>query len=179
MEKESDLYILSLIKSVNEKEKGVTIMVCKYQERIYWYIRRIIISHDDAQDVMQETFFNAYRYISGFKGESNLYTWLYKIATNEIKKWIKKTRSESNLLNEDVLKSKISEESLPNSDEILQKLQFAIQRLPEKQKLVFNLRYYDELSYSEIAEILEISAESSKANYHYAYEKIKDYMTNN
>lgn len=179
MEKETDLHILSLIQNVNEREKGMTIMVCKYQERIYWYIRRIIISHDDSQDIMQETFFNAYRYISGFKGESNLYTWLYKIATNEILKWIKKKRTEVIFLNEESLKTKISEESLPDSEQILQKLQLAIQKLPEKQKLVFNLRYYDELSYNEIGEILEISAESSKANYHHAYEKIKDFMTNN
>ncbi len=177
MEKESDLYILALLKDDKSRERGASLLINKYQERIYWYIRRIIISHEDSQDILQETFFNAYRYIKGFKGESALYTWLYKIATNECLKWIKKNRLITENFNNEVINNRISEEVLPDSDEIIIKLQRAINFLPEKQKLVFNLRYYDELSYSEISEILECSVDTLKANYYYAEKKIIDFMT--
>lgn len=177
MEKESDRYIIAQLKDDKSRERGASLLVNKYQERIYWYIRRMIISHEDSQDILQETFFNAYRYINGFKEESTLYTWLYKIATNECLKWMKKKRLNADKFDNEIINCKICEEALPESDEIIIKLQRAINVLPEKQKLVFNLRYYDELSYSEIAEILDCSVDTLKANYYYAEKKIIDFMT--
>lgn len=177
----SDGHILSLIQKPVTKEKGFRLMMDTYKERIYWHIRRLVVSHEDAEDILQETFINAYRFIGSFNGKSKIYTWLYRIATNEcIKLFRDKKRMNRNMeeLTEN-LTQKLTESAAEGGDEILIKFQNAILRLPEKQRLVFTLRYYDDLSYEEISSILKTSVSSLKTNYHYAQEKIKQYMLNN
>jgi len=178
MQHPKDEYILSLIGDETTREKGLTLLIEKYKERIYWHIRRLVVSHEDAQDVMQETFINVYRYIDRFENESRLYTWLYKIATNECIRIFRKNRqiftSYDSVKGE--LINKLYYEAADESDKILLKFQEAILQLPKKQRLVFNLRYYDELSYEDISKVLNMSTESSKTNYHYASEKVKRYM---
>lgn len=171
---EEDSIIISLLRSSKHREKGAKLLLAKYQQRIYWYIRRVVVSHEDAEDIMQETFFNAYRYFDKFGGNSGLYTWLYKIATNEYLKFFAKQKAE--FIDESHLLNKVSEESIKDSDEIIVLLQKAIQMLPEKQKLVFNLRYYEELDYSDISEITGDSVNNLKANYYHAVQRIKEFI---
>ncbi len=165
-----------------DKEKGFKCLIERYQEPLYWHIRRMLAGHDDAEDVLQETFFRAYRHWDSFKGESKLSTWLYKIATNEVLRFIEKHKQRMISL-DDMEHEGVSE--LPDSDaddetdERLLWLQKAIRQLPEKQRLVFNLRYYDELDYAEIAEILNTQVETLKTNFFYAKENIKKYIQKN
>lgn len=174
----SDQEILSLIAEKKNKERGFTLLMEKYRERIYWHIRRTVVSKEDAEDVLQETFINVFRYVEGFKGGSTLYTWLYRIATNECSRLFRDrkliTTSYDN--SGEVLIGKLKEEVEIGSDEILVKFQEAILLLPQKQRVVFNLRYYDELSCEEIAQITDTTVGALKTNYHYASEKIKEYM---
>lgn len=166
----ADEFILSLIRENRTREKGLTLLINKYKERIYWHIRRLVVSHEDAQDVMQETFVNVYRFIDTFEQESKLYTWLYRIATNECIKLFRKNRHIFTSYDEisDQLINKLYYNPAEEGDKILMKFQEAILKLPAKQRMVFNLRYYDELNYEDISQILNISIGSSKTNYHYA-----------
>ena len=152
----------------------------QYQEPIYWHIRRLVVSHEDAEDVFQEVFINVFKYLHKFKGQSKLYTWLYRIATNECLRFFenkkKQVATSDNL--EAYFSQKLSAYDNEDADAILIKFQKAIHTLPEKQRIVFNLRYYDELSYEEISEITNSNIQTLKANYHFAKEKIKVYMTN-
>jgi RNA polymerase sigma-70 factor (ECF subfamily) len=171
---EEDQLIITLLRSSEKKERGAILLLAKYQQRIYWYIRRLVVSHEDAEDIMQETFFNAYRYFDKFESNSGLYTWLYKIATNECLKFFAKQKTE--FVDEFHLMDKVSEESIKDSKEIVVLMQKAIQMLPEKQKVVFNLRYYDDLDYLQISEITGDSVNNLKANYYHAVQRIKDFM---
>ncbi|MDP3913098.1 MAG: RNA polymerase sigma factor [Bacteroidota bacterium] len=166
-----------MIKNPATKDKGFLQLMDIYKEPIYWHIRRLVVSHEDAEDILQETFIQVYRFAGSFKGESKIYTWLYRIATNECishfrksKKWVR------NLGSIEKMSGELSETDSENSDSILVKFQQAILQLPEKQRIVFNLRYYDELSYEEIGQILNSSINTLKTNYHYASEKIKQYL---
>jgi RNA polymerase sigma-70 factor (ECF subfamily) len=151
-----------------------------YKERIYWHIRRLVVSHDDAEDILQETFINAYRFAGSFKEKSRIYTWLYRIATNECIRFFRKNKKPDHRIEEltDKITEKLAGHDLENTEDILVRFQKAILQLPEKQRIVFNLRYYDELSYDEICLIMKTSVNSLKTNYHYAQEKIKRYMLN-
>jgi RNA polymerase sigma-70 factor (ECF subfamily) len=174
----ADSAILEMLKDPAQKDKGFVKLMDLYKESIYWHIRRLVISHDDAQDILQETFINVYRYADSFRGESKISTWLYRIATNECSKHFIKNRNWSkNSSSHDVeTTGDISGTDLEDSDAILLKFQQAILQLPKKQKIVFNLRYYDELSYEDISQILSSSISSLKTNYHLASEKIKQYL---
>lgn len=180
MKKISDEEILKLIREKRFGDKGFTLLMEKYREPIYWHIRRLVVSHEDAQDVMQETFINVFRFLEGYSGDSKLYTWLYKIATNECARMFRNRKVIYSSLEEvgESLVNTLYDGGVAESDRILLKFQEAILRLPEKQRLVFNLRYYDELSYEEISQILECSVGTLKTNYHYAQEKIKEFMIN-
>lgn len=177
----SDEYILSLCKSRESKDSGFTLLMNKYKEKLYWHIRRIVVSHQDAQDVLQETFINVYRHIEKFEEKSKVYTWLYRIATNESIRLLSSKKIDTKSYEEinQNLVNTLRETSSANSDEILLKFHEAVLTLPEKQKLVFNLRYYDELSYEEISSILNSSVNALKTNYHIASEKVKKYLINN
>ena len=175
-----ELEILRLLKNTATREKGFVMLMDTYKERIYWHIRRLVISHEDAEDILQETFINAYNYASSFNGRSRLYTWLYRIATNECLRLFKKNRRPGNhfLQVDRKLEAELKDYDLESSNAILVKFQKAILQLPQKQQVVFNLRYYDELSYEEMSEVLNSSVNTLKTNYHYAVEKIKEYLKN-
>ena len=177
----SDGYILSLLRDPATKEKGFRVMMDTYKERIYWHIRRIVVLHEDAEDILQETFINAYRFVGSFNGKSKIYTWLYRIATNESIRMLRNRKKKNRNIEEltDMHTLKLSTTDMESGDEILIKFQNAILRLPEKQRLVFTLRYYDDLPYEDICYILKTSVNALKTNYHYAQEKIKEYMLNN
>lgn len=177
----TDREILLALKNPVTREKGFTMLMERYKERIYWYIRRLVVLHEDAEDVLQETFINAYRYAGSFNGQSKIYTWLYKIATNECIALFRRNKISSYQMVEisHKLENELKETDTENSETILLKFQEAILQLPEKQRLVFNLRYYDDLSYEEMVEVLGTSANALKTNFHYASEKIKNYLSNN
>lgn len=176
----NELQIVNMLRDPKTRDKGFTLLMDTYKEPVYWHIRRLVVSHEDAEDILQETFINAYRFAASFNGDSKLFTWLYRIATNECIRLFRKNKGKSveKLEIGVALIDKISESQPENSEKILAKFQKAILMLPEKQRLVFNLRYYDELNYETISEILSSSVNSLKTNYHYATEKIKEYLKN-
>ena len=156
-------------------------IVEKFRSPMYWHIRRMVISHEDAEDVLQETFIRIFRAMDDFRQESSLTTWVYRIATNECIRFLNR-RKEQAVSTEEVqeeLMSKLMASEYVDYDNAMEvKFQQAILSLPEKQRLVFNLRYYDELKYEEISRITDTKVETLKSNYHFAKEKIKEYMTN-
>lgn len=178
MKETADETIFLMIKDPALRDKGFLRLMDTYKEPIYWHIRRLVVSHEDAEDILQETFIQVYRFAGSFKGESKIYTWLYRIATNECTRHFRKNKNW--MKNAGVMTGKmtneLSETDSENSDAILAKFQQAILQLPEKQRIVFNLRYYDELSYEDIGQILNSSVNTLKTNYHYASEKIKQYL---
>ena len=178
MSETSDEYLLSLIKNPTSKDKGFLQLMDAYKRPLYWHIRRLVVSHEDAEDILQETFINVYRFADSFKGESRIFTWLYRIATNECTKHFRKNKNwlkNAELITDQIM-GDLSGSDSENSEAMLVKFQQAILKLPEKQRMVFNLRYYDELSYEEIGQILNSSVNALKTNYHYASEKIKQYL---
>lgn len=172
-------FILRL-KDTKTKDAAFRELLSLYKERLYWHIRKIVISHDDADDVLQNTFIKVYRNIDKFKGDSKLYSWLYRIATNESITHINKNAKRMQLSNEEHQKLAIDNLKADvyfEGDEIQLKLQNAIASLPQKQQLVFNMKYFDDLKYKEIAEILETSEGALKASYHIAVKKIESFLT--
>ncbi|MDO5615142.1 MAG: RNA polymerase sigma factor [Cruoricaptor ignavus] len=179
--KVKDAEIISMMTNERSREKGLRAMMDAYQSRLYWHIRRIVVSHDLAEDTLQETFIKAYQNFHQFKQDSQLYTWLYRIATNEALQQINKLKKMQSIGedSEAYLQNMVAEESQTDAEEIQILLQKAIQSLPEKQKLVFTMRYYDDLPYEEMSEILEMSVGTLKTNYHYAKQKIETYIKEN
>ena len=173
--------IIELMSSDKTRENGVRLMMDAYQSRLYWHIRRLIVDHDLAQDVLQDTFIKAYQNFHQFKQDSQLYTWLYRIATNESLQQLKKIKrmQKSDEGSEYHLQNLVAENVSADADEIQLLLQKAIQSLPEKQKLVFTLRYYDDLPYEEISKIVDMSVGTLKTNYHYAKQKVEEYVKTN
>ncbi|HET6559501.1 MAG TPA: RNA polymerase sigma factor [Prolixibacteraceae bacterium] len=160
------------------KDKVFLQLMDAYKKPLYWYIRRLVVSHEDAEDILQETFINVYRFAGSFKGDSRVFTWLYRIATNECTKHFRKNKKwlkNAELLTEKMM-GDLSANDTENSETMLVKFQQAILGLPEKQRIVFNLRYYDELSYEDMSQVLNASVNTLKTNYHYASEKIKQYL---
>ncbi len=175
----SDDQILSLCQKETNIEHGFKLLMQKYQERLYWHVRRMVFEHDDANDVIQNTFIKVYRSIHKFEGKSQLYTWLYRIATNESITFLNKKnrKSTASLDNEDYnLENQLKADDYFDGDEIQRKLQEALNTLPEKQRAVFNLRYFDAMSYAEISETLGTSVGALKASYHHAVKKIESYL---
>jgi RNA polymerase sigma-70 factor (ECF subfamily) len=173
---------ITQLKDKATRETAFRKLMADYKERLYWHIRNIVKSHDDADDVLQNTFIKIYRYIDKFKGDSKLYTWMYRIATNEALTFLSKQAKRKSITDEELQTSLI--ENLESDvyfegDEIAKKLQEAIATLPEKQRLVFNMRYFEELKYSDISEITETSEGSLKASYHLASKKIEEYLKTN
>ncbi|WP_304344229.1 RNA polymerase sigma factor [Chryseobacterium koreense] len=173
--------IIELMSSEKSRDSGVRLMMDAYQSRLYWHIRRLIVDHDLAQDVLQDTFIKAYQNFHQFKQDSQLYTWLYRIATNEALQQLNKMKKmqKTDQDAEIYLQNLVAENVETEAEEIQILLQKAIQTLPEKQKLVFTMRYYDDLPYEEISKILDMSVGTLKTNYHYAKQKVEDYVKEN
>lgn len=177
----TDAEIIAMMQEERSQEKGLRVLMDTYQNRLYWHIRRMIVDHDLAQDVLQDTFIKVYQNFHQFKQESKLYTWLYRIATNEALQQLNKLKR-MNRTDEDPeyhLVNMVADNISAEADEIQVLLQKAIQTLPEKQKLVFMMRYYDDLPYEEISNIVDMSVGTLKTNYHYAKQKIESYIKEN
>lgn len=154
-------------------------LVANYKERLYWHIRRIVLNHDDADDVLQNTFIKVFRSIDSFKGESKLFSWMYRIATNEALSFLKQKSKKLGISDgeyQDTIVQNLEADVYFEGDEIQLKLQKAIATLPEKQKLIFNMKYFEELKYEEISEILDTSVGGLKASYHLAVKKIEGFL---
>ena len=176
-----DKQILEQFRAEATRTAAFNTLVRKYQQRVYWHIRKMVIDHDDADDLTQEVFIKVWHHLADFRGDSQLYTWLYRIASNECLGFLnRKKRNVFTSIDETVaeeLTAKLDSSDLVSGDEIQMRLQKALLRLPDKQRLVFNMRYYDELSYHEIAEITGTSEGALKASYHIAAKKIEEYLT--
>jgi len=176
---QNEAKLLSLLKLDNSKELAFKTLVKRYKEKLYWHIRKIVISHDDADDVLQNTFIKIFRNIDKFKGDSKLYTWMYRIATNESISFLnskaKRNQVSNETLNENALQNLVADVYF-EGDEIQLKLQKAIAQLPRIQQLVFNMRYFDDIKYKDMSSILETSEGALKASYHIAVKKIKTYL---
>lgn len=162
-----------------QQEEAFRGIVDAYTERLYWHVRRFLCSHDDTNDLLQDIFIKIWAALSTFRGDAKLYTWVYRIATNEVLNHLRKQKFRA-LISLDsasgVLERKIDEDTYFNGDELQRELHKAIQRLPEKQRIVFNLRYFDEMKYEEISDITGTSVGALKASYHHAYTKVKEDM---
>ena len=177
----SDTELLVQFRNPVTKEKAFTSIIKKYQEKLYWHVRRMVIDHEDANDVLQNVFLRVWNGLENFREDSQLYTWLYRIATNECLTYIEQQKKRASVpldVTESGLSNKIKADSHFDANRLEWKLQLAIQQLPEKQRIVFNLRYYDEMPYEEMSRILETSEGALKASYHHAVKKIEDYIKN-
>lgn len=169
----------TLIENLKQKDTQASafeVLINTYKERLYWHIRRIVLDHDDTDDVLQNTFIKVFRNIDKFKGASKLYSWMYRIATNEALSFLKAKSKKLGVGNDELqerLANNLQADVYFEGDEIQLKLQKAIALLPEKQKLVFNMKYFEELKYREISEILGTSEGSLKTSYHLAVKKIE------
>lgn len=174
---DQDIEIFQLLKT--DVNRAFTVLVEKYSSRLYWHIRRLVILHEDADDALQNTFINAWKNIGEFRSHSTLFTWLYAIATNEALAIINKRKRNETVALEDV-KSILANSSEGNTwfdgDEAQVKLQNAILQLPEKQRIVFNLKYFEDITYEEMSRILNTSEGALKASFHHAVKKIEKYL---
>lgn len=176
-----DSELLLQFRNPDTKEQGFTAIIKKYQEKLYWHVRRMVVEHEDANDVLQNIFIRVWNGLENFREDSQLYTWLYRIATNECLTFLEQQKKKSSVSLSDVetgLSNKIQADKHFDANKLEWKLQLAIQQLPEKQRIVFNLRYYDEMPYEEMSRVLETSEGALKASYHHAVKKIEDYILN-
>lgn len=180
MPETEDSIILSRFRVPETRNTALSDLIQKYQKRLYWHIRKIVIDHDDADDVLQNTFIKIWKGLENFKEESQLYTWIYRIATNEsltfLRQKQKKNTSSIHPIEYELSKN-LESDVYFTGDEIQLKLQKAILSLPEKQRLVFNMRYFDETPYEQMSQILETSVGALKASYHIAAKKIEEILT--
>ena len=176
-----DKDILEIYKQEGKQEYAFNLLVRKYSERLYWHIRKLTCSHDDANDLLQSTLVKIWQNLPTFREESKLYTWIYRIATNETLTFLKRKRLSSFLSLSDydsVLENKLKSDKYFNGDKLQLALQKAILKLPDKQRAVFNLRYFQQMKYEDISEIMNTSVGALKASYHQAYHKIKAELEN-
>lgn len=176
----TDKQLIDLYHNSDDKNKAFGFIMQKYQQRLYWHIRRLVINHDDSDDVLQNTFLKAWKGLKNFRAESQLYTWLYRIATNESLTFLNQKRNKVFMPFIDVekqLSETLESDEYFNGDQIQKKLQQAIMQLPEKQKVVFNMKYFEEMKYEEMSEILDTSVGALKASYHHAVKKIEKYFS--
>jgi RNA polymerase sigma-70 factor, ECF subfamily len=173
-----DAQLLDLLRQADKKSENFSVLVDLYKKRIYGIVRKMVISHDDADDVVQETFVKVWQNLDNFKSESNLFTWIYRIATNESLQFLRKRKrlSWGNSVLVEALQNSLTSDAYFDGDELQLKLQKAILQLPDKQRLVFNLKYYDDLTYDQISEITETTVGALKASYHHAVKKIEEYV---
>lgn len=167
--------LVAQLKAPSSREAAFSTLMSQYKERLYWHIRKMVYVHDDADDVLQNTFIKVYRNIDSFKEESKLYTWMYRIATNEAITFINKKARRMETSNQEVQQLAVANLAADphfDSNEIQLKLQKAIADLPQKQQLVFNMKYFDDLKYEEMSQVLDTSVGALKSSYHIAVKKI-------
>lgn len=175
-----DSEILAMFASETTRHEAFNILLKKYQQKIYWHVRRLVIDHEDADDIVQDVFIKVWKGLSNFRSDSQLYTWLYRIATNECITFLnrRKIRNHVSLDHNSAqnLLESLKESPYFDGDKAQMKLQKAILTLPDKQRLVFNMKYFDDLKYEEISEILGTSVGALKASFHIAVKKIEHYL---
>jgi RNA polymerase sigma factor (sigma-70 family) len=175
-----DKELLLKIRNPETRSYGFNLLVREYQKRVYWHVRKMVIDHDDADDLTQEVFIKIHRYIENFREDSQLYTWIYRIATNECLSFLQKKKRRFFLPIGDVaaeLSEKLDHSAHVTADEIQLTLQKALLKLPDKQRLVFNMRYFDDMSYEQISEITNTTVGALKASFHHAVKKIEEFLT--
>ena len=175
----SEKELIANLKSPKHREKAFQLLVKTYQERLYWHVRKIVMNHDDADDILQNVYIKVWKNVDTFREDSTLFTWLFRIATNESLSFLQKQRRHPILsMNEvsDYLTDSLESDVYFDGDEIQKKLQLAIIKLPEKQRIVFNMKYFDEMKYEEMSEILKTSVGALKASFHFAVKKIEEYL---
>jgi RNA polymerase sigma-70 factor (ECF subfamily) len=172
---EDDQDIIQLLGPGKDEQKAFRLLVSRYGERLYWHVRKIVIGHEDADDVLQNTFIHVWKGLDDFRQEARLYTWMYRVATNEALNFLKeKRRNVHGHLEEitDLLEERLEGDPYFCGDDIQRELQKAILGLPERQRLVFNMKYFDDMKYEEIAAILGVAVGTLKATYHVAVKKV-------
>ena len=172
----SDHQILELFREKDGAERAFEMILNKYQERAYWHIRKIVLHHEDANDVLQNTFIKIWKGLAKFRGDSELFTWLYRIATNEALSFLKQKANKTGRRIDDpemTIANRLQADEYFDGDEIQLKLQIEIAKLPERQKLVFQMKYFENMKYEQISAILNTSVGALKASYHHAVKKIK------
>lgn len=169
-----EIELVIRLKNQKTKNEAFSQLVGAYKERIYWHVRRLISAHEDADDVVQNVFIKIFKGIDKFQSNSKLYTWIYRIATNESISFLEKNKKHQSQSLE--LHVETGTEDAPSSNLVMEKLMMALKELPAKQRAVFNMRYFEEMSYKEISEIMGTSEGALKANYHHAATKIKQYV---
>lgn len=175
----SEREVLALLQEESTQKKGFEMIVAEYSEQLYWQIRRMVLSHDDANDILQNTFIKAWINIDYFRAEAKLSTWLYRIALNECLTFLNKQRATNTVDIDDpevMVDQKLESDPYFSGDHIELLLQKALLSLPEKQRLVFNLKYYQEMKYEEMSDILGTSVGALKASYHHAVKKIEKFL---
>lgn len=178
----TDHDLISRLKQESTRDFAFGQLVTKYQERLYWHIRKILLNHEDTDDVLQNTFLKVWRNIDNFREESSLFTWLYRIATNESITYLNSKKRRNLLpLNDvsDLLMENLTSDPYFDGDELQLKLQKAILKLPEKQRIVFNMKYFDDIKYEDMSKILDTSVGALKASYHHAVKKVEEYIKKN
>ncbi len=178
----SDKELLAKFRCADTRSYAFNLIVRKYQERIYWHIRKMVIHHDDADDVIQNTFLKVWTGLDGFREDSQLFTWLYRIATNEALTFLKKKRTKLFMPLVDVeqqLSRSLESDQHINGEELQVKLQKAVLTLPEKQRIVFNMKYFDDMKYDDMSVVLGTSVGALKASFHHAVKKIEKYIEGN
>jgi RNA polymerase sigma factor (sigma-70 family) len=182
MSKYSEKELISLFRKQGSENYAFNLIVEMYKERLYWHIRKIVIDHDDTDDVLQNTFIKVWKGLPGFREDSLLFTWIYRIATNEALSFLKQKRTKfifpiTNV--EKQISETLESDEYFTGEEIQLKLQKAILTLPEKQRIIFNMKYFDEMKYEDISGILGTSVGALKASYHHAVKKIEKYLAEN
>ena len=174
----SDSELVEMLREPRTRREGFAVLVKQYSEKLYWKVRRIVLSHEDANDVLQNVFIKVWNNLQNFQGKSSLSTWLYRIAINESLDFLRKQKlSDRVSADEDVsVASRLMSDEYFDGDEVQARLQEAVARLPEVQRMVFNLKYFEEMKYSEISQILNTSEGALKASYHLAVKKITEYL---
>ncbi len=178
----SDTEILAKFQDERTRNEAFNLLLKKYQQKIYGHVRRMVIDHDDADDLVQDIFIKVWKNLPGFRNDAQLYTWMYRIATNECITFLNKKKQKNNIPLDDVsyeLAESLADSTYLSGDKVQLKLQQALLTLPDKQRLVFNMKYYDDLKYEEMSEILGTSVGALKASFHLAVKKIEAYLTSN
>jgi len=177
----SDKDIIHKLKEPSGKEEAFSLLMKKYQERLYWHIRKIVVSHDDTDDILQNTFLKIWKALDNFRGDSSLFTWTYRIATNETFSFLKKKEKQRSMSMDDqenFIKNSLQNDPGFNGNELQLKLQKFILLLPAKQRMIFNMKYFDDMKYEEIAELTGGTVGGLKASYHHAVNKLKAMFKN-